>query len=125
MAGFAAGEAQLIIVSPFRILRRANIPASPTNPPWRGVKSEWVFNSGCKRGLPSRGVCRRPGLSADSTSTEELSAIAEPERNQTHMSTVIQFIAQDVHRETVSVSIARSNSIEIRIYGNIGGAFSA
>jgi transposase len=38
------------------------------------------------------------------------------------MSTVIHFIGLDVHKESVSVSIAPSNSTEVRLYGNIGGA---
>src|SRR5258705_7258816 len=38
------------------------------------------------------------------------------------MSTVIHFIGLDVHKESVSVSIAPSNSTEVRFYGNIGGA---
>lgn len=37
------------------------------------------------------------------------------------MSTVIHFIGLDVHKESVSVSIAPSNSTEVRFYGNIGG----
>ena len=39
------------------------------------------------------------------------------------MSTVIHFIGLDVHKESVAVSIAPSNSTEVRFYGNIGGAF--
>ena len=38
------------------------------------------------------------------------------------MSTVIHFIGLDVHKESVSVSIAPSHSTEVRFYGNIGGA---
>ena len=38
------------------------------------------------------------------------------------MSTVIHFIGLDVHKESVAVSIAPSNSAEVRFYGNIGGA---
>ncbi len=38
------------------------------------------------------------------------------------MSTVIHFIGLDVHKESVSVSIAPANSTEVRFYGNIGGA---
>jgi hypothetical protein len=80
-----------------RARRNANDQAQTL---WLGVKSEWVFDSGCKRGLPSGGVCRRPGLSTDSNSTEKLSAIAEPERNQPPMSTLIHFIGVDVHKES-------------------------
>jgi hypothetical protein len=68
------------------------------------VKSEWVFDSGCKRGL-SGGVCGRPGLPKSSNSTDKLSAIAEPERNQTPMSTVIHFIGLDVHKESIAIPI--------------------
>jgi hypothetical protein len=48
-----------------------------------------------------------PGLFTDSKSTNSLSAIVEPERNQAPMNTVIHFIGVDVHKESVSVSIAR------------------
>src|SRR4051794_37818454 len=61
-------------------------------PYWLGNKSEWVFDSACKRGLPSGGVRRRPALFTDSNGTEKLSAIAEPERNQTPMNNLIHFI---------------------------------
>ena len=64
------------------------------------MERERVFDSDCKRGLPSGGVCRRPGLSTDSNSTEKFSAIAELERNQTPMSQVIHCLGLDVH-ETV------------------------
>ena len=40
------------------------------------------------------------------------------------MSTVIHFIGLDVHKESVSVSIAPSNSTEVRHYGTIGGALA-
>ena len=43
------------------------------------------------------------------------------------MSTVIHFIGLDVHKESVSVSIAPiapANSSEVRFYGNIGGALA-
>ena len=38
------------------------------------------------------------------------------------MSTVIHFIGLDVHKESIAVSIAPSNSAEVRFYGNIGDA---
>lgn len=38
------------------------------------------------------------------------------------MSTVIHFIGLDVHKESISVSIAPSDSTEVRHYGQIGGA---
>ena len=37
------------------------------------------------------------------------------------MSNVIHFIGLDVHKESVSVSIAPSNSTEVRHYRTIGG----
>ena len=40
------------------------------------------------------------------------------------MSTVIHFIGLDVHKESVAVSIAPSNSTEVRHYGTIGGALA-
>jgi transposase len=40
------------------------------------------------------------------------------------MSTVIHFIGLDVHKESVSVSIAPSNCTEVRHYGTIGGALA-
>ena len=38
------------------------------------------------------------------------------------MSNVIHFIGLDVHKESIAVSIAPSNSTEVRHYGTIGGA---
>jgi hypothetical protein len=37
------------------------------------------------------------------------------------MNIVIHFIGLDVHKESVAVSIAPSNSTEVRHYGTIGG----
>jgi transposase len=62
-----------------------------------------------------------PGLSTNSNSTKKLSAIAELERNQTPMNQVIHFIGLDVHKESVAVSIAPSDSTEVRFYGTLGG----
>ena len=72
------------------------------------MKSEWVFDSGAKRGLPSSGVCGRPGGSANLNKAESISSIDKQERNQTPMSTLIHFIGLDVHKESVTVRSRRS-----------------
>jgi hypothetical protein len=66
-----------------------------------------VFDSDCKRALPSGGVCRRPGPAYPliQTAPGKLSAIAGPERNQTPMSTVIHFIGLDVHKESSGATL--------------------
>ncbi len=38
------------------------------------------------------------------------------------MSKVIHFLGLDVHKESVAVSIAPSDSTEVRFYGTIGGS---
>ncbi len=67
-------------------------------------------------------MCGACGLSISSNITHKLSVMAEHERNPTPMSPSIHFLGLDVHKESVAVSIAPSDSTEVRHYGNIGGA---
>jgi len=41
------------------------------------------------------------------------------------MNKIVHYIGLDVHKETISVSIAPQNSTEVRRYGIIGGALDA
>ena len=78
-----------------------------------------MFASGVNVG-GLRGVCRA-GRSTGLVGADVLDRNHKQVRNQRPMSQSIHFVGLDVHKESVAVSIAPSDSTEVRHYGTIGG----